>query len=220
MIKDKGIGLHCYGRLDLHGRPSIDPPNTAYIGIEMAKPLRIDTIPVSDRQKAMADIVKAIARLHGLRIFHGDIKPNNICLKGNRAYLIDFEFAAVGNRRSQGNGTRYYRREDYPSATFGTLCKQTDRQRDFFALGVLLVELHSGKKIRDLIPDPRRWKFSKSFRDCLLKLQHATIPLGVFIRRLLGLDDMFSTTAAMLDFFNSSVATNRREPHHAGCKPV
>jgi serine/threonine protein kinase len=206
MIENQGIGLHCYGRLELTGRPPIDPPNTCYMGIEMAEPFRIEQMPEGDRQKAMTDIVEAIARLHALGIWHGDIKPNNICLKHNRAYLIDFEFATVGTKRSRGNGTRYYRRADYSLAKVGTLLAQTPRQRDFFALGVLMVELQSGGRIRDLVPDPKKTPFNKLFSNCILMLKRAKIPLGVFIRKLVGLDTTFPTTVAMLDFYNQKVS--------------
>jgi len=177
----------------------------------MAKPFRIDQMPGGDRQKAMTDIVEAIGRLHTLGIFHGDIKPNNICLKKDRAYLIDFEFATVGTERSEGNGTMYYRRADYSRATLGALSSQTPRQRDFFALGVLLIELHSGRRIRDMVPNPKKKPFYQLFSNCILMLQHAPIPLGMFIRRLVGLDTTFSTTAKMLDFFNSRVSLKRSE---------
>ena len=203
-IKNTGIGVNCYGKLNLVGRPPVDPSKVGYIGIEMAEPFRLGIIQEEQKKSIMINIIRAVAKLHDVGIFHGDIKSSNVCLKKGRAYLIDYEFATFGTLSSTGRGTKLYRRKDYPPLVISYT--PTPRQRDFFALGVLLLELHSGRNIQQLVSDHREKRvFRTLFEHLLLSLRNASIALGVFIRKLIGLNATFRRTNDMLRFFESHV---------------
>lgn len=153
----------------------------------------------------MKDIIRAVAKLHDHGIFHGDIKSSNVCLKKNKAYLIDYEFATVGKQPSQGRGTRYYRRSDY-SPSVRARGAYSLRQRDFFALGILLIELFRGKFIQDLVNDNAEKKVFRSlFENILLSLHSASYPVGEFIRHLIGLNNTFKNANKMQRFFANRV---------------
>lgn len=88
------------------------------------------------------DLCDIIGNLNKERMFHKDIKPENIIVKKNnfnwKIYLIDFNIS--GNAANRTEGTKYYKAPemDYNS-------KNPDRSKvDIFAIGVILYEYFLG----------------------------------------------------------------------------
>lgn len=87
----------------------------------------------------MRDLCDIVGRLNTRKMFHKDIKPENIIINDRKVYLIDFNIS--GNVANRQEGTMYYKAPemDYNS-------RNPDRTKvDIFAIGVILYEYFLGR---------------------------------------------------------------------------
>lgn len=88
----------------------------------------------------MAEIAKILSTLEKKRIYHKDIKPDNIMIgPKNEAYLIDFDISV--STPNQYEGTMFYKA---PEMDRGSAYPGRDKV-DMFSLGVIMYEFYTGK---------------------------------------------------------------------------
>lgn len=106
-------------------------------------------------RRLMADVAEGLAAAHRRKVYHRDIKPNNIVLDGEtgRAMVLDFGISAAtgsSKRKSQGGGGRltqegmYLGTPTYMSPEQGNGEDVTGKS-DVYSLGVLAFELLTGR---------------------------------------------------------------------------
>lgn len=102
-------------------------------------------------RRLMADIAEGLAAAHRRKVYHRDIKPNNIVLDGEtgRAMVLDFGISAAYSSRRQSLGRRltdegmYLGTPTYMSPEQGNGEDVTGKS-DVYSLGVLAFELLVG----------------------------------------------------------------------------
>ncbi|HEU4995116.1 MAG TPA: serine/threonine-protein kinase [Gemmatimonadaceae bacterium] len=102
-------------------------------------------------RRLMADVAAGLAAAHRRKVFHRDIKPNNIVLDGEtgRALVLDFGISAAYSSRRQSYGVRltdegmYLGTPTYMSPEQGNGEEVTGKS-DVYSLGVLAFELLVG----------------------------------------------------------------------------
>ncbi|MGH7678360.1 MAG: serine/threonine-protein kinase [Gemmatimonadaceae bacterium] len=102
-------------------------------------------------RRLMADIAEGLAAAHRRKVFHRDIKPNNIILDGEtgRAMVLDFGISAAYSSRRQSLGRRltdegmYLGTPTFMSPEQGSGEEVTGKS-DVYSLGVLAFELLVG----------------------------------------------------------------------------
>lgn len=103
-------------------------------------------------RRLMADVAEGLAAAHRRKVFHRDIKPNNIVLDGEtgRAMVLDFGIsAAYGSRRRKSLGSKlteegmYLGTPTYMSPEQANAEEVTGKS-DVYSLGVLAFELLVG----------------------------------------------------------------------------
>jgi hypothetical protein len=69
-----------------------------------------DGLPAADVVRWLADVAAALDHLHGQRppAVHGDVKPSNIVIAGDRAVLVDFGLAGFSAAVSRAQATAAY----------------------------------------------------------------------------------------------------------------
>lgn len=103
-------------------------------------------------RRLMADIAAGLAAAHRRKVYHRDIKPNNIVLDGEtgRAMVLDFGISAAYSARRQSLGQRltdegmYLGTPTYMSPEQGNGEEVTGKS-DVYSLGVLAFELLAGR---------------------------------------------------------------------------
>jgi tRNA A-37 threonylcarbamoyl transferase component Bud32 len=103
-------------------------------------------------RRLMADIAAGLAAAHRRKVYHRDIKPNNVVLDGEtgRAMVLDFGISAAYSSRRQSFGTRltdegmYLGTPTYMSPEQGNSEEVTGKS-DVYSLGVLAFELLVGR---------------------------------------------------------------------------
>ena len=107
-------------------------------------PMEID----AGLQIALA-VTQALGAIHAQDVIHKDVKPANILVApdGARAWLIDFEVSSDLGREaprvtSRAEGTLAY---IAPEQT-GRMNRPVDRRSDYYALGITLFELFTGRR--------------------------------------------------------------------------
>ncbi|MEX2153206.1 MAG: serine/threonine-protein kinase [Gemmatimonadaceae bacterium] len=102
-------------------------------------------------RRLMADVAAGLAAAHRRKVFHRDIKPNNIVLDGEtgRAMVLDFGISAAYSSRRQSLGRRltdegmYLGTPTYMSPEQGN-GEEVSGKSDVYSLGVLAFELLVG----------------------------------------------------------------------------
>ncbi len=82
------------------------------------------------------DVAAALSALHGSGAAHGDIKPANIIVDGDRARLVDFGLSVASHQLEAKGGTARYLAPEVFGAGDGDA-----RARDLWALGATLLEI-------------------------------------------------------------------------------
>jgi len=135
----------------------------------------------------MRDLASAFECIHGMRVYHRDVKLENLLVLNGRVLVADFGLAAIisssigSNRRTQA-GTANYASPEKVKGRQGYNSKA-----DMWAVGCVLVELASdkrlGRPVWDDAPD------AEAVRDEFVgNAARASPVLGDVARRLLLLD--------------------------------
>ncbi len=103
-------------------------------------------------RRLMADVAAGLAAAHRRKVYHRDIKPNNIVLDGEtgRALVLDFGISAAYSSRRQSLGRRltdegmYLGTPTYMSPEQGNGEEVTGKS-DVYSLGILAFELLVGR---------------------------------------------------------------------------
>jgi len=88
--------------------------------------------------KFFLNIVEALIYIHGKKVSHNDIKPQNIVvMEDERLKFIDFDVALSLGTKANGRGTMEYMDPEIIK-TWGTKSLLFNEKRDIYSLGVLL----------------------------------------------------------------------------------
>jgi serine/threonine-protein kinase PknK len=145
-------------------------PGLPYVVLEWADGAPLGVRGLDDRRRAelslivARDLGEAIAGLHAMGVAHGDIKPDNVVVSGEReprAKLVDLGLGAPADESAPRGGTlRYLAPECFERAGTGDA-----RARDLWAFGLLLAEIGSGAVASAV--DPRAALETASFEPAL-----------------------------------------------------
>ena len=119
-------------------------------------------------------LLDALAYAHKLNIKHQDIKPSNILIKENRAYLSDFglakDFTGLNSSSSRGHRMRGNRLFRAPEVVPN---KDRGRKADVFSLGCVYSEMFTitqGKSLKEY-HEHRHGTGEGEYRDCIGKVE-------------------------------------------------
>lgn len=150
----------------------------AYIAMEYLRGQELSRLLAGGRRfapKTVALIVKRLAQAldhaHANGVVHRDIKPANIFMLDNDLpKIVDFGIARAPNRVAEGNGGEPYTM--FRNNLIGTpfymspeqaLGKTVDHRTDLYSLGVVMVEMLTGRKPFEA-PDTDRLLHQIAFR--------------------------------------------------------
>jgi serine/threonine-protein kinase len=102
-------------------------------------------LPVRDALKIARDIGSALDHAHGRGVVHRDVKPENIFLAKEGAYLIDFGLAITSDIESNGRPGSVSGTPEYMSPEQASSVRMEGWRSDFFSLGCVLYEMLAGK---------------------------------------------------------------------------
>jgi serine/threonine-protein kinase len=109
---------------------------------------RAGPLPVRDALLVARDLTDALAHAHSRGVVHRDVKPANILLGDEGAYLMDFGFArpplAVAGQGSPGEHGWIIGTPDYVSPEQVEAKRAADWRSDFFSLGCVMFEMLAG----------------------------------------------------------------------------
>ncbi|MGB5737924.1 MAG: protein kinase [Woeseia sp.] len=102
-------------------------------------------LPLADALSIATDIADALAEAHRNDIVHRDVKPANVLITADRAYLTDFGIARSMQSGGMTKTGEIVGTLDYlsPEQAMG---KEIDGRSDIYALGLLLYEMLQGKR--------------------------------------------------------------------------
>ncbi len=173
-------------------------------------------------RKIAGDVVAGLAAIHAQGLVHGDLKPGNVMVTGDRAVILDFGFAqerARVNARKPGappdGGTPNY------MAPERLRSGGASPEDDVYALGLTLWEMWSCK-----VPEPGAKPRAKPMRQQIL----FDVPAGLSsdevkqVFRCLSPSPELRPAARHMRFFNPTVQTTTqlqlpRERLNAGPPP-
>jgi eukaryotic-like serine/threonine-protein kinase len=109
------------------------------------------------------DANNGLAQAHTQGVFHRDLKPGNIMITESGPKLLDFGLAKLREREGLGSGSAVVTQTasselTQPGTILGTLQymapeqlegKEADARTDIFALGAVLYEMATGRKVFD-----------------------------------------------------------------------
>jgi predicted Ser/Thr protein kinase len=114
---------------------------------------RIGRISYGKALEISRQLIGGLAAIHGCGILHRDLKPGNVMIDGRgRVRIADFGVAALADEPGEGSlvGT-----PAYVAPELWTGGKATVRS-DLYALGLVLYEVFTGRKVPAASPTPRR----------------------------------------------------------------
>jgi serine/threonine protein kinase len=111
-------------------------------------------LSIKDTMLYGGQIAAALAEAHSKGITHRDLKPDNVMMTNSGIKVLDFGLAKVegegGTKSNVIMGTPAYMA---PEQLEG---KEADARADIYALGLVLVEMATGKRSRDAKALPRQ----------------------------------------------------------------
>jgi eukaryotic-like serine/threonine-protein kinase len=114
-------------------------PRLLASGSVEGRPYLVMELVAERRATAIGAIARAVAALHAAGVVHGDLKPENLALTGDSVTLLDFGSATLdGAPAPVGGSIEYMAPELWRGAP-------VTPASDVYALGVLLVELATGR---------------------------------------------------------------------------
>ena len=107
-------------------------------------------LPVRDALLIARDVTDALGHAHSRGIVHRDVKPANLLLAADGAYLMDFGFARPPLEMAGGNGGSDEPRwivgtPDYVSPEQVEAKRNEDWRSDFYSLGCVMHEMLVGR---------------------------------------------------------------------------
>jgi len=102
-------------------------------------------LPVRDALMIVRDIGSALDHAHGRGVVHRDVKPENIFLAAEGAYLIDFGLAITSDIESSGKADSISGTPEYMSPEQASRDRMEGWRSDFFSLGCVFYEMLAGK---------------------------------------------------------------------------
>lgn len=129
-------------------------------------------------------ILAGVQHLHSIGLCHGDLKPQNILISGDRVKLTDFSNSILSNdslvRSRENGGTILYSAPEFAGVSKRTSSSQKLFLGDIYSLGVLLYQLLTWRLPHgtlmqvvhhDPFPQPREINSSISFQleQCIMK---------------------------------------------------
>lgn len=114
-----------------------------------AKLAREGQLPIPDAVRILRDIVDALASAHKHGVVHRDIKPDNVLLAENNAYVTDFGVAkavsvATGRPEVSSSGVALGT-PTYMAPEQGGADRPVDHRADIYSVGVVAYELLTGR---------------------------------------------------------------------------
>lgn len=145
------VRLHGYGTAN--GTPFIAMEFIE--GQDLASLLQeVKMLSLEQAQRLMLDIAAALDYAHGLGYVHRDIKPSNMMIRreDGRAVLMDFGMVKMGNVGARFTGSGAVGTIDYMAPEQIMLAREVDHRADIYALGVVIYEMLTGKRLYDGTP--------------------------------------------------------------------
>jgi serine/threonine-protein kinase len=102
-------------------------------------------LPIRDALLIARDIGSALDHAHARGVVHRDVKPENIFLAAEGAYLIDFGLAITSDIESSGSGNSISGTPEYMSPEQASYDRTEGWRSDFFSLGCVIYEMLAGK---------------------------------------------------------------------------
>jgi serine/threonine-protein kinase PknK len=123
------------------------PGGGSFVVMDLVEGATLDAVAdTATLVRAGAAVASALEALHSVGIVHGDVKPTNILVRGDRAVLVDLGTASAAGARSVGlHGSLAFAA---PEALLGAATPA----RDLYALGVSLAMALGGG--HPLVADP------------------------------------------------------------------
>lgn len=114
-----------------------------------AKLVRERKLPIPEAVRILRDVVDALASAHRHGVVHRDIKPDNVLLAENHAYVTDFGVAkavseAAGRQEVSTSGVALGT-PTYMAPEQGAADRPVDHRADIYAVGVVAYELLTGQ---------------------------------------------------------------------------
>ena len=108
----------------------------------------VGRLPGRRAMEVAHDLCAGLAACHDRQVIHGDLKPGNVMIDGNRrARIMDFGLSTVLGTRPEDRlmaGTLAYMA---PEQLHGS---GVSAQADIYALGLLLYEMFTGRRVHDV----------------------------------------------------------------------
>lgn len=159
-----------------------------------------------------AKLARAIGYLHSRGVVHGDIKPSNVVLQpGGSPQVIDFNLAAGEEPAFALRGTPAYMAPELLDLALGAPRVPVDATRaDIFALGVMLIELFTGRHPYRAPGNDNLAKLAEDLRRCGVALPAWPASISLLLKRCLAIAPRERPTADELaDALGRYVAAER-----------
>ena len=105
---------------------------------------RVGKLSVREALTIARDIGSALDHAHGRGVVHRDVKPENIFLAKEGAYLIDFGLAMTSDAESNGRSGSVSGTPEYMSPEQASAERSEGWRSDFFSLGCVVYEMLAG----------------------------------------------------------------------------
>jgi serine/threonine-protein kinase len=121
-------------------------------GSSLREVLEKGPLPVRTTARIIGQLAGALDAIHADSIWHRDVKPENIIIRGDDAILIDFSIAIVKDANetlhglSRAAGTFHYMA---PEQAIG----YAEASSDVYSLAKIAIEMLAGRRLSYLLPD-------------------------------------------------------------------
>lgn len=131
----------------------------------------------------LTNLITTLVELHKLNILHKDIKPENIIINNNGAFLIDFDISRQ-YKESKQNDTNLLGTKGYASPEQFGFAQTTDKS-DIYSLGVTILEL-----LEITILEPKKYQQYLNLANTMTKIDSKLRPTAEDV--LLNLQAIYS----------------------------
>ena len=108
---------------------------------------REGALPTADAYRLLSEIADALAYAHARGVIHRDVKPSNIMIAGEHAFLVDFGVAQAVEEAIDARitGTGHYVGTTQYMAPEQFFSPDVDGRADVYSLGVVIFEVLTGR---------------------------------------------------------------------------